>query len=61
MLRNIVYYKHTLFPSVTRGKCTGKVPIPHRYTIDCICDCNLSEFAYAGSIEEGRTVWNMFL
>ena len=45
----------TLFPSVTRGKRTGKVPIPHRYTIDCICDCNLPEFAYAGSIEDGST------
>ena len=37
----------TPFPCITRGKRTGKVPIPQRYTIECICDCNLPEFAYA--------------
>ena len=36
----------TPFPSKTRGIRTGKIPLPYRYTIDCICDCNLPEFAY---------------
>ena len=50
----------TLFPSVTRGKRTGKVPIPHRYTIDCICDCNLfAKFAYAGSIEDVSSTYTI--
>ena len=36
----------TPFPSITRGKRTGEIPNPHKYVIDCICHCNLPEFAY---------------
>ena len=43
----------TPFPSKARGTRTGKIPKPHSYTIDCICDCNLPEFAYINSNGNG--------
>ena len=34
------------FPARTRGLRSGKLPHPHVFTIELICDCRLPEFAF---------------
>ena len=41
------------FPSSTRGLRTGRLPQPRQFIIDLICDCNLPEYAYNSSKNEG--------
>ena len=43
------------FPARTRGLRSGKLPNPHVFTIELVCDCKLPEFAFDTSGEENTT------